>query len=269
MCSPARRSAETPGTVAQLTHWWDHHPCALMVGLVLTGCSIQAEEIAAPLIPTFSRQPLDAQAPRGWSTVTFRKSPRHTQYSLVSDDGTVVVRAHAQASASALSHRLHADSQRFPILRWRWKIEHVLAHSDMARKRGDDYPARVYVTFDIDSKRASMSERMRYRAAQLMFGQDLPYAGLCYVWDTHAAIGTIAPNAYTANVRMIVVESGPERTGRWIQEQRNILDDYRAAFGSDPPPLSGIAIMTDTDDTGESVTAWYGDVSLEPPAAAR
>jgi hypothetical protein len=27
-----------------------------------------------------------------------------------------------------------------------------------------------------------------------------------------------------------------------------------------PPPISGVAIMTDTDNTGESATAHYGDI---------
>jgi len=67
-----------------------------------------------------------------------------------------------------------------------------------------------------------------------------------------------------SKVRMIVLESGPERAGHWVEERRNVVEDYRAAFGSAPPPLSGVAIMTDTDDTGETATAWYGDLSLEP-----
>ncbi len=58
---------------------------------------------------------------------------------------------------------------------------------------------------------------------------------------------------------MIVVASGMPARG-WRSERRNLLDDYRKAFGEDPPRVSGVAIMTDTDNTGESVTSWYGDV---------
>jgi hypothetical protein len=228
---------------------------ALILSLALLACPCRGADTAAPAIPAFSSQRADAQAPRGWSPVTFRKSPRHTQYSLVTDAGTLVIRARAEASASALTHRLNGDAKQFPILRWRWKIEHLLTKSDIARKQGDDYLARIYVTFDIDPHRASIGERIRFRAGQLIFGKDLPYAGLCYVWDTHAPVGTVVPNAYTDNVRMIVVESGGAHIGRWIDERRNVVEDYRIAFGSDPPPLSGIAIMTDTDDTGEAVTA--------------
>jgi hypothetical protein len=42
--------------------------------------------------------------------------------------------------------------------------------------------------------------------------------------------------------------------------------DYRAAFGEDPPPINGVAIMTDTDNTGESATAYYGDIVFKRDA---
>jgi hypothetical protein len=34
-------------------------------------------------------------------------------------------------------------------------------------------------------------------------------------------------------------------------------------FGEESPPVGAIAIMTDTDNTGESVTAYYDDIRLE------
>jgi len=40
-------------------------------------------------------------------------------------------------------------------------------------------------------------------------------------------------------------------------------EDYKQAFGKEPPMISGIAIMTDTDNTGESATAYYGDILLK------
>jgi hypothetical protein len=59
---------------------------------------------------------------------------------------------------------------------------------------------------------------------------------------------------------MIVIESGSDKLNQWIAEKRDIAADYRKAFGEDPPAISGIAIMTDSDNTGESATAWYGDI---------
>lgn len=207
-------------------------------------------------------RPGDAH-PDGWAPLTFPRIGRHTRYALVQDDerGTVV-EANADASASGLVRKLHVDAKAWPILAWSWKVDRPVAGGDVTRKSGDDYAARVYVTFRVPPERLSPFERMTRAAARAMFGDDVPDAGLAYIWDARAPAGTIVPNPYTDRVRMIVVESGGARAGRWLAYERDIAADFRAAFGEDPPPVSGIAIMTDTDDTGESARARYGDISL-------
>jgi head-tail adaptor len=59
---------------------------------------------------------------------------------------------------------------------------------------------------------------------------------------------------------MIAIESGPERIGQWISERRDVRADYRLAFGEEPGRVDAVAIMTDTDNTGATATAWYGDI---------
>jgi hypothetical protein len=59
---------------------------------------------------------------------------------------------------------------------------------------------------------------------------------------------------------MIVVESGGSMLNQWVSEERNIYEDYKKAFGDEPPAISGVAIMTDADNTGESAIAYYGDI---------
>jgi hypothetical protein len=59
---------------------------------------------------------------------------------------------------------------------------------------------------------------------------------------------------------MIVVESGETNLNQWLNEERNLYEDYKKAFDEEPPMISGVAIMTDTDNTGESATAYYGDI---------
>ena len=64
---------------------------------------------------------------------------------------------------------------------------------------------------------------------------------------------------------MVAVESGDGNAGRWIDEERNLAEDYRLAFGEDPPRIGAVAIMTDTDNTGEEAVAWYGAIRFLPP----
>jgi hypothetical protein len=59
---------------------------------------------------------------------------------------------------------------------------------------------------------------------------------------------------------MIVVESGGAKVGGWVEESRNVFEDYRQAFGEEPPLINGVAIMTDTDNTKERAVAYYGDI---------
>ncbi len=42
--------------------------------------------------------------------------------------------------------------------------------------------------------------------------------------------------------------------------ERNIARDFRAAFGEAAPPVNGIIIATDSDNTGAKATAFYGDI---------
>ena len=55
------------------------------------------------------------------------------------------------------------------------------------------------------------------------------------------------------------------RLNQWLSEERNIYEDYKKAFGQEPPMISGVAIMTDTDNTGETATAYYGDILFKKP----
>lgn len=199
--------------------------------------------------------------PDGWKPLTFKKIPKLTQYELVKDGDNVVVKATSEASASGLTKEITIDPKAFPLVRWRWKVENLLKNSDVSRKDGDDYPARLYITFEYDPDKVSFSKKLKYKAGRAIFG-DIPIGALNYIWETKTPVGTIVENAYTDFARMIVVESGPQRVGTWVQEERNIYEDYKKAFGEEPPRINGVAIMSDTDNTKERAVAYYGDIQF-------
>ena len=207
----------------------------------------------------FSAAPPGAGLPDGWTPLTFARIERHTSYSLVKNEGTTVLRARSESSASGLTRDIRIDPREYPIVRWRWKVENLLAKSDITSKGGDDYPARLYIAFEYEPDKVGLARRAQYFIGRALYG-DIPIAALNYVWDARAAPGTFADNAYTDFAKMVVVRSGPGRVGAWVEEERNVYEDYRKAFGEEPPMIKGIAVMTDTDDTGESATAYYGDI---------
>jgi hypothetical protein len=231
-----------------------------LVGSVLVLFASQA--LAQLEVGKFSAAIEGTALPEGWKPLTFPKVARHTSYRLVNDAGSVVLKASSEASASGLIREIRIDPREYPIVRWRWKVENLLSKSDIARKDGDDYPARLYITFEYEPDKVGFSRRAQYRVGRLLFG-DIPIAALNYVWDGKAAAGTFADNAYTDFARMVVVRSGAQALGTWVEEQRNVYEDYRKAFGEEPPMIKGVAIMTDTDDTGESATAYYGDIVFQ------
>ena len=209
----------------------------------------------------FSAASEGAVIPSGWKPLTFQKIPKHTQYEVVRDGDTRVVKARSEASASGLTKEVKIDPREYPIVRWRWKVENVLTHSDVRRKDGDDYPARLYVTFEYEPDKVAFLKKLKYRAGRVLFGK-IPIAALNYIWETATPIGTIIENAYTDFAQMIVVESGPANVGRWVDEERNVYEDYKRAFGEEPPMINGVAIMSDTDNTKERATAYYGNIAF-------
>jgi hypothetical protein len=232
------------------------------IGASLALVVLCARSAEGPL--TFAWRPGAGEVAEGWRALTFRNIARHTRYTLVREGDDYVVKAEAEASASGLIRRVDVDAKAYPVLRWRWKVENLLSKADVTRKQGDDYPARVYVAFAYDPKRVGIGQRIKYEAARLIYGEYPPHAGLNYIWEGKAAVGSVVPNPFTERVRMIVVESGAAHLGQWREYERNVYRDYRSAFGEEPPAIAGIAIMTDADNTGESAVAYYGPVSLYP-----
>jgi hypothetical protein len=223
--------------------------------------ALLAQDVA--VVAPFSHASPGGPLPAGWTPLTFPHVRRHTSYALVRDaEAGVVLRAEADASASGLVAKLDLPPGDGRRIAWRWKVERPIERGDLTRKSGDDYAARVYVAFRYAPERLGWFERARYELVRLWLGEYPPHAGLNYVWDAHAPVGTTVPNAYERRVRMIVVESGAARLGRWLDYERDVLADYRAAFGEEPPPIAGVALMTDADDTGERAIAYYGDVTL-------
>lgn len=221
----------------------------------------QAENTSVLEIGKFSAAAEGGALPEGWKPLTFKKVPKQTLYHIVRDREALVVKATSEASASGLTKEVRIDPKDYPIVRWRWRVDNLLKNSDVSRKDGDDYPARLYITFEYDPDKVSFSKKLKYKAGRAIFG-DIPIGALNYIWETKTPVGTIVENAYTDFAQMIVVESGPQKVGTWVDEERNIYEDYKKAFGEEPPLINGVAIMSDTDNTKERVTAYYGDITF-------
>lgn len=240
-----------------------------LILVTIAGClagiaSVAATAQTAPIVAPFSAaKPGKTAAP--WQTVKINERKKLTDYDLVDNGGTTVLHASADNAASMLGMPLNIDVKKTPVLEWRWRVSGLIPDADNAVASKEDSPARVILEFDGDSSKLSFGDRTAAKLAGNLSGRDLPYATLMYVWANTAPVGTVIPNPHTKRVQMIVVSSGAGGVGAWQSLKRNVVDDYKRAFNEEPGMLKSISVLTDTDNTGTKVEAWYGDIKLAAP----
>jgi len=172
-----------------------------------------------------------------------------TEYRGVMLDDTRAVRARAEDSASALYQRRRINLDKTPYLQWRWRIDSTLGPDiDEHSREGDDFAARIYVV----------------RNGGLSFWRTKV---LNYVWSNAQPISTrwTSPMA-GINTQMIAVDSGDGQAGQWQLHSRDVRADWLAAFGEEIDRIDAVAIMTDTDNTGAALQAWYADIVFSAQA---
>ena len=220
---------------------------------------------AAPGVPP----PPTPPTPEGWEAfkISDRKKPTH--YRLVQDGGRPVLHAMAAGSASGLTRQAGFSLAERPIAAWSWKVSRLVAGADNSKARSEDAPARLIFAFDGDkSKLGKIDQAALYLSAKV-YGREMPYATLMYIWANKAPVGAVIENPHTKRVQMVVASSGPAEVGAWQKLSRNVLDDYRRAFKEEPGKLLTYGVMSDTDNTGEFVEAWYGDIEFLAAAKPR
>ena len=181
----------------------------------------------------------------GWQV---RKFKGETRYRIVELDGRRVLEGDSVSSASSLYLEREIDLAAKPVLEWSWRIEGTPAVADERSKGGDDFAARLYVV----------------APGEGWFG--LPIA-IGYVWAGRAEVGEAWPNPFASRVMMFALDSGNRNAGVWRTHRRNVRVDFLRFFGREVDRLEGIAVMTDSDNSGLRTQAWYGDIVLHPEEA--
>ena len=195
-----------------------------------------------------------------WESLEFPKIEQHTKYTIVdlqeAKAGPSVLQARANASASGLIFHTSFEVSKTPIVEWRWKIENIIPGGDATTKEGDDYALRIYIIFPYNPDEVSFGTKLKYNAAKLIYGEYPPLASLNYIWANRQHSHSVLPNAFTSRAMMFPVEAGTAHVNQWRSYRVDIRDDYRTAFGEEPPATASLAIMSDTDNTGSQATAY-------------
>ena len=217
---------------------------------------------SAPLVPPFSAAKPGSAFPAGWMPVKINEQKKPTQYDLVDDEGTVVLHATADGAASLLGHKANFDLKAAPVVTWRWKTARLIPSADNAVANKEDSPVRIVLEFDGDKSKLSLADKSTFATGKFLSGREIAYATLMYIWSNKEPVGKIIPGPRTPRIQMVVASSGNSGVGQWQTLSENVVEDFRRAFGEEPGKLTGIAVLTDTDNTGDKAEAWYGDIQF-------
>jgi len=216
----------------------------------------------------FSKQPTknflkeEFESLADWKPLYFPKIKKYSQYKVVNIDGVTSLRAESDGSASGIVFNKEFNINTWPILKWRWKVNSVYQKGDATKKAGDDYPLRIYVLFKYDPETMGLWDKVTYESARILYGEYPPHSSLNYIWANRKHEKNIIINRFTDRAMLILMEKGTEKIGRWLQYEVNIVEDYKRAFGKVPPAVAGIAIMNDSDNTGEKSVSWVDFIEV-------
>lgn len=239
-------------------------PAIFLSAVAIAGCVALERAPSTGDVAPFSANREGAPTPYGWRPLVIMRTKAATQYRLVYDDraGAVVVHAHARRSASGLKQTLDVDPRARPRVAWRWRVQELIAGADNLDRHAEDSPVRLMLFFDGDRRRLPPRDQLALEMAEMIGGQSAPYATLVYIWENRQPVGTVIGSAHTGRIKMVVAGSGRDRLGQWKYMERDYVADFERAFGERPGRLIGVGIMTDTDNTGAEVDAFYGDIEL-------
>lgn len=215
------------------------------------------------ILPTpFSLAAIVDGIPEGWRVYKLLRFKPLTQYEMVKDGNERVIKAHAVASASGIQQPVSVDLKEYPWAQWSWKVPKLIEGADNSTPGTGDAPARVVFTFEGGRDKLPAHEQLNYDLARAITGNQMPYATLMYIWEPNRPIGDVITHYNTTRVKMIVAGNSERDLSRWYRERVNVLEDYRRAFGEDPPRVNTVGVMSDSDNTGADVVAYFGDISF-------
>lgn len=197
-----------------------------------------------------------------WKPFYFHKIEKHTVYTIESNGSQSYLKAISKASASGLIYKEEFNVYSYPTIKWKWKVDNVYQKGNAKTKEGDDYPIRIYILFKYNPDKATLWDKVSFKIIKGIYGEYPPHSSLNYIWESKEQTEGIITSPYTDRSKMILLQKGSKNIGLWIEEKINILEDYKKCFGSDPPPIASLAIMNDSDNTGEEAASYVDFIEV-------
>ena len=162
-----------------------------------------------------------------------------TEYSLGSNENGQFLRAEAKGTASGLGKKVKIDLNRTPFINITWKIEKDLKGIDEKTKKGHDFAARVFVI-----KKSGL----------------LNNKAVNYVFSSNNSVNESWRSPYTKNSIDYVLSSTKDNINEWVTVKANVKEHFKKLHDLDVEELTGVAIMTDTDQTKIKAISYYQNI---------
>jgi hypothetical protein len=207
-----------------------------MLGAALSGLAAQARLVAGDFSGSFDAKGVPAL----WELVKHVGTP---DVRALRDGAIASVAMRSDKASFALQRQLSIDLSSHPMLAWKWRVDELPLGGDFRSSRTDDQAAQLYVIFS------------RTRA-------------IAYLWDTSAGAGTVGDAAGVppfTRVKVMVLRSGKAEAGLWLNEERNLAEDYRRLFGEEAPGSKaiGIRLQINSQHTGSEAACAFADIVFE------
>ena len=178
--------------------------------------------------------------PSGWSSRDEENKGR--VYSVQAEDGHRFLHADAQGIGVQIGFEKTWKLKESPILRWRWRALVFPEGTDERKKNGNDNVLSVYVVFG---------------------GWPIPQA-IKYVWSDTLPMESALDSPHSGKTKIVVVRSGRKWKGEWVDQERDVLADYRRLWGESQanPTAKGILLLTDADSTGTRAVGDYAEFAV-------
>jgi Protein of unknown function (DUF3047) len=217
------------------------HQRVLAVALLLVALST-AWAATEVVIEDWKAGPLGSKGvPSEWKAQSWGKAD-YTGFT-IADEGSRSLHLFGRSTSSMIVKDVagKVNLKQTPVLQWSWKVVILPTGGDARQAATDDEAGQIYVVW------RRFPEMIRSRI-------------IGYVWDTTAPSGEFIKSQKTGTVTYVVVRSGDTGLGKWLTEQRNVLEDYRRIYGEAPDNPDAVAIGIDSDDTKSSAEAYIGTI---------
>ena len=164
-----------------------------------------------------------------------------TKYSLGSNENGQFLRAEAKGTASGLGQKVKIDLNKTPFINITWKIEKDLKGIDEKTKKGHDFAARVFVV-----KKTGLTP--------------LSNKAVNYVFSSNNSVNESWRSPYTKSSVDYVLSTTKDNINEWVTVKANVKEHFKKLHDLDVEELSGVAIMTDTDQTKIKAISYYQNI---------